>query len=530
MSMGETSLPPQWTETTLGEISEIQGGIQKGKKRSSSQLLRNVPYLRVANVQRGYLDLDVVQLIQATEEEISQLCLQVGDVLFNEGGDRDKLGRGWIWTGAISECIHQNHVFRARIIDRILNPKLLSWYGNTVGQQYFFDEGKQTTNLASLNSTKLKALPVLVPPQAEQVRILEAIESYLTRLDDAMATLEHVQHNLKRYRASVLKAAVEGRLVPTEAELARAQGRESEPASVLLERILAERRLRWEEAELAKLKAKGKVPKNDTWKTKYVEPAGPDINELPELPEGWCWSTLDALASVKGGITKGQPLNNASSYREVPYLRVANVQRGYLDLTIVKTIVASEKQIEELKLKPGDVLFNEGGDRDKLGRGWVWRGQLPECIHQNHVFRARIQADALSPELLSWYGNTSGQRYFFDEGKQTTNLASINMTKLRRLPVPLPPRAEQTRILEAVEAHLSVADSVVMSIHSQTVRCNRLRQSILKWAFEGRLVDQDPNDEPAEVLLERIRTERAVQPAHSARNRRQAPRASGGRR
>ena len=134
-----------------------------------------------------------------------------------------------------------------------------------------------------------------VAPVPEQHRIVEAIESYLTRLDDAIATLERVQRNLKRYRASVLKAAVEGRLVPTEAELARTEGREYEPASVLLERILAERRRRWEEAELAKLKAKGKAPKNDKWKAKYVEPAGPVTSELPELPEGWCWATVDQL-------------------------------------------------------------------------------------------------------------------------------------------------------------------------------------------------------------------------------------------
>ena len=132
----------------------------------------------------------------------------------------------------------------------------------------------------------------------EQHRIVEAIESYFTRLDDAVATLERVQRNLKRYRASVLKAAVEGRLVPTEAELARAEGRDYEPASVLLERILAERRRRWEEAELAKMKAKGKTPKDDKWKAKYKEPVAPDTSNLPDLPEGWCWATVEQLAST----------------------------------------------------------------------------------------------------------------------------------------------------------------------------------------------------------------------------------------
>ena len=125
-----------------------------------------------------------------------------------------------------------------------------------------------------------------MPPLPEQHRIVAAIESYFTRLDDAVATLERVQRNLKRYRASVLKAAVEGRLVPTEAELARAEGRDYEPASVLLERILAERRRRWEEAELAKLKAKGKTPKDDKWKAKYTEPVAPDTSDCRSCRRG----------------------------------------------------------------------------------------------------------------------------------------------------------------------------------------------------------------------------------------------------
>ena len=134
---------------------------------------------------------------------------------------------------------------------------------------------------------------VLAPPGEElTVRTNgEAEPPVVIADDDAVATLERVRRNLTRYRASVLKAAVEGRLVPTEAKLARAEGRSYEPASVLLERILAERRRRWEEAELAKMKAKGKVPKDDKWKAKYVEPIAPDTSELPDLPEGWCWAT-----------------------------------------------------------------------------------------------------------------------------------------------------------------------------------------------------------------------------------------------
>ena len=354
-------------------------------------------------------------------------------------------------------------------------------------------------------------------------RIVEALDSYLSRLDAAQAALERVQTNLARYRASVLQAAVEGRLVPTEAELARKQGRDYEPASVPCWNAS------WwsavsggKQAELAKMRAKGKEPKNDKWKAKYKEPVAPDASELPGLPEGWCWTSLDAVAEIQGGIQKGKKRKATDILRPVPYLRVANVQRGFLDLEEITEIQATDQEIEKLRLQSGDVLFNEGGDRDKLGRGWIWSAELPECIHQNHVFRARPIPEGVVPKYLSWYGNTRGMQYFFDEGKQTTNLASLNLTKLRNFPLPLPPGREQERICEAAEEMLSVESSMTEVASLARRRADRLRQSILKWAFEGRLVDQDPNDESAYVLLERIRAERetAAPKKHTRRKKR----------
>jgi len=347
------------------------------------------------------------------------------------------------------------------------------------------------------------------------------------------------QQNLKRYRASVLKAAVEGRLVPTEAELATKEGRSYEPANELLKRILVERRKKWIEnaAEKARTKAQEKARKagkhwthTDAVKTlekeraktakKYKEPASPDLSalgaqagttDLPDLPEGWCWTTVDSICDVQGGLAKGKHRKPSDVLKEVAYLRVANVQRGWLDLAEIKTIPATDDEISKLTLQRGDVLFNEGGDRDKLGRGWIWEDQVLECIHQNHVFRARIIDGAILPRLLSWYGNTKGQDYFFGQGKQTTNLASISLTRLRALPIPLPPLDEQCRIQLEVERLLSSIDAITSQVAASLARSSRLRQSILKWAFEGKLVEQDPTDESASLLLERIKAERSAE-------------------
>jgi type I restriction enzyme S subunit len=208
---------------------------------------------------------------------------------------------------------------------------------------------------------------------------------------------------------------------------------------------------------------------------------------------------------------------------EVPYLRVANVQRGYLDLRNVATIRVPSEKATALALRCGDVLFNEGGDRDKLGRGWIWSGEIDGCIHQNHVFRARLR-EGFEPRFVSWHGNTFGRTWFEANGRQTTNLASLNLTTLKAFPVPAPPLDEQRCIVARVEEQLSAIDALRAAIERAQKRSASLRRSVLERAFRGELVPQDPSDEPASVLLERIRAERAA--AETASGRRPQRRAT----
>jgi type I restriction enzyme, S subunit len=321
------------------------------------------------------------------------------------------------------------------------------------------------TTFKAIAGKVLRSIPIPVAPPDQQQRIVAEIEKQFSRLDEAVASLKRAQANLKRYKASVLKAAVEGKLT----EQWRKEHTDVEPASDLLKRIIAERQAKW--------KGRGK----------YKEPAALDTTNLLELPHGWVWTTLSVIAELKGGITKGQKRKPTDKLRMVPYLRVANVQRGFIDLTEVKEIEATEEEIAELALRKGDILFNEGGDRDKLGRGWVWDGQIKECIHQNHVFRARLNSPDIEPEFVSWHGNSFGQQYFFDEGKHTTNLASINMTKLSGLPVPLPSAAEQKQIVAEVERRLSMVEELEAEVTTNRQRAERLRQVILRKAFSGKL-------------------------------------------
>ena len=242
------------------------------------------------------------------------------------------------------------------------------------------------------------------------------------------------------------------------------------------------------------------------------------MSELWELPTTWCWTSIGDVTDVIGGGTPSttNPKNFEGSIPWITpadmsgYLRVANVQRGFLELSEVKTILATERDIAELTLRSGDVLFNEGGDRDKLGRGWVWRDEVANCIHQNHVFRMRPYLSEVLPELISHHGNTFGKAWFQNAGKQTTNLASINMTMLRMFPVPLGPADEQRELLNQLELQIEQIDLQEQAVELGLKQSTAQRQNILRAAFAGQLVPQDPSDEPASVLQERICAERAA--------------------
>lgn len=505
----DADLPIGWARATLPELIAGDGFVADGDWVESKDQDPNgeVRLTQLADVGDGeFRDRSHRFLTSERASKLRCTFLSEGDLMIARMPD--PLGRSCVFPGSHQKCVTAVDVCIVRPGSDGINNRWLMHFVNSPAFRAAVASLQSGSTRKRISKKNLCTLQVPVPTRDEQDRIAADLDSYLSRLQEAVAGLERVRRNLTRYRASVLQAAVEGRLVPTEAELARAEGRDYEPASELLKRILAERRRRWEEAELEKLKAKGRAPTGERWKERYPPPIGVASEAAADLPEGWCWTSLDAIADVQGGLAKGKKRKPGQRVRSVPYLRVANVQRGFLDLAHMKEIEATEDEIEQLRLLPDDMLFNEGGDRDKLGRGWVWSGEISECIHQNHVFRARPVAGSVRPEFVSWYANTVGQRYFFDEGRQTVNLASINKTKLRGLPIPLPPLAEQDRIATEVERLTSVDDAAVEQVANARLRCERLRQGVLAWAFEGKLVDRNPDDEPAAVLLERIRKSR----------------------
>jgi type I restriction enzyme S subunit len=454
------SIPEHWSWKTMDDIAEVVGG---GTPRTDRHEYYggDIPWITPADLS-GYNAKKIAagsRSITRTGLDNSGARLMPRDtVLFSS---RAPIG----YVAVAANPLSTNQGFKNFVVRDGVEPDYVYYYLQRA-RQFALDLASGTTFL-EISGKKAGQIPVPIPPVDEQIRVVAEIEKHFTRLDAGIAALDRVQTSLKRYRATVLKAAGEGRLVPHEATLARRDARSYETGDQLLNRVLLERRQHW------------------SGRGRYAEASLPEGAELPSIPVGWAWTTLDTIAEIKGGITKDQK-RKPSGARAVPYLRVANVQRGYLDLSEMKEILATKEEIAELALRPGDILFNEGGDRDKLGRGWVWSGQIPVCIHQNHVFRARLYDRALQPKFVSWYANWLGQRFFFDKGKHTTNLASISMSKLRLLPIPIPPPAEQIRIVVEVERVLSVIDALEVALAANVLRASHLRESILHRAFSGR--------------------------------------------
>ena len=191
--MGKALCPCGWSRMALSHIAEVQTGIAKGKVVNEPAV--TLPYLRVANVQDGHVNLSVIKEIKLKPSEVKRYTLKRGDVLFTEGGDFDKLGRGTVWNGEIEPCLHQNHVFAVRPDHHYLLPEFLAFYAASEhGRRYFQLSSKQTTNLASINSTQLKEFPVLLPPLPEQRKIAEILGTW----DDALTKLNSMRKAKER--------------------------------------------------------------------------------------------------------------------------------------------------------------------------------------------------------------------------------------------------------------------------------------------------------------------------------------------
>ncbi len=320
-----------------------------------------------------------------------------------------------------------------------------------------------TTRL-KLPQGPMKQIPLLVPSEKEQKRIVAEIEKQFTRLDAGVAALRRVHANLKRSRAAVLKSACEGKLVPTEAELAKAKGRKYETGEQLLKRILTERRKNW------------------SGRGKYKEPAAPDTTNLPELPEGWAWISLDQSCSK---ITDGEHLSPTTTDEGVCLLSAKDVREQGVLFDDPKFVSAGDAEQFRKRCDPerGDVLIVSRGAT--IGRICVVQTDAVFCLMGSVILLKPCLP--ISGKYLSLCLAENRAKVTLGLLSGSTAQQAIYIRDIRPFSIPLPPLAEQTRIVEEVERRLSMVEELESLVETNLQRATKLRQSILQKAFEGEL-------------------------------------------
>ena len=354
------------------------------------------------------------------------------------------------------------------------------------------------TTFLEISGAKAALIPFPLAPTAEQTRIVDKLEELLSDLDAGVAELKAAQKKLAQYRQSLLKAAVAGRLTKTW----RAQhGAPEESGAQLLARILRERRARWETKQLAKFEAQGKAPAK-AWQDAYPAPATPDISGLPKLPHGWVWSSLGQCFHVGVGAT---PSRKQPEYwdGETPWVSSGEVR--------FNRILATKEQISGLGLLNSSTRINPIGSvmLGMIGEGKT-RGQAAildiEAANNQNCAALWVSETDIAPEYVYYW---LWSRY--DEtrrGSSGNNQPALNKSIVEAIPFPLPPLSELAAVVALVEAGMAEASNQEAALEHALRQAAAQRKNILRAAFSGQLVPQDPNDEPASALLARIRAER----------------------
>jgi type I restriction enzyme S subunit len=461
---GQPPIPTHWAWARLGTLGEIVSGTTKGRDLRGRKVA-SYPYLRVANVQRGFLDLNVMKEIEIPVEELDKYRLLPGDVLFTEGGDWDKLGRSVVWNGEINPCIHQNHVFRARLALPALEPRWVSMYSNSpVGRAYFMDAAKQTTNLASINATQLRACPIPVPPLAEQRRIVAKVDQLMALLDDLQAKQGNRLRTVTRATTACLDA-----LTPadTPEEVNDAWKRVAGNWRVLFDRPEAVNKAR---TAILALSIRGLL-------TGGAGSAGGGEDVLPPLPTDWCWRKVEDVGELKLGRQRSPKNHNGPHMRK--YLRVANVFEARIDTSDILEMNFDPEEAKRFALAPNDILLNEGQSTELVGRPAIYRGEVPGACFQNTLIRFRPHDYLTSEYALIVFRAYMRIGRFVSEAQQTTNMAHLSLGRLAVIEFPLPPLAEQKRIVARVDQLMALCDDLEANLRRRDDRAGKLVAAVV---------------------------------------------------
>jgi type I restriction enzyme, S subunit len=450
-----TNPPLAWPKVRIGDaLKLINGRAFKATEWAKS----GTPIVRIQNLNNPDASFNYFQ-----GELPSKFLIQDDELLFAWSGTPGTSFGAHIWRGG--KAWLNQHIFKVMFDQAQFDKKFLQLAINQNLAEYI-RAAHGAAGLAHITKGKFEESELPVPPLPEQREIISEIDKQFTRLDAGAAALRRVQTNLKRYRAAVLKAACEGRLVPTEAELTRAEKRKFETGKELLARILNERCRIW----------KGR--------RQYREPAAPNATDPQSLPEGWTWATAEQLTDENRSITYGVIKLGAPVHDGVHVLRSSDVRHLRLDLQGVKRVAPDiAGEYRRTFLKGGEVLITVRGT---LGGVVVVPRECAGFNISREVAMLAMVEPAIAKIAAIFIGSAPLQRWLAQRAKGIA-YTGINIETLKELPVPLPPLAEQARIVAEVERRLSVVEELEAAVSDNLQRTSRLRQSILQNAFSGKL-------------------------------------------
>jgi type I restriction enzyme S subunit len=496
------AIPSSWEWSTIGEV--VQERVQQSGPRTSDSFL----YVDISSIDTSIKKIVEPKTIPTAEAPSrARQNIQPHDVLVSM--TRPNLNAVAIVPEGFHAAISSTgfDVLRAHKIE----PRWLFYLVQTSAFVESMSTLVQGALYPAIRPRDVRGFRIPIAPIKEQRRIVAEIEKEFTRLEAAMAALQRVRANLKRYRAAILKASFEGRLVTTEAELARRENRPYEPAAALLQRILAEHRSYWEDDQLAKFKALRVVPKDTSWKTKYPRPVAPDTKEVGNAPEGWVWASPDQIASPEDYSLAIGPFGSnlkVSDYKDsgIPLVFVRNIRtHNYVnDLKYV-----SPEKAEELRphwVAGGDILITKMGDPP--GDSSIYPKHLPTAIITADCIKFRLTSQIPFAEFFVYAIRSDLVHSQILSITKGVAQLKVSLSRFRSIALPLPPLKEQERITEVLEREFATIAKLDNEITTALLRASRLRQAILNSAFIGKLVPQDPSDEPAEKLLDMIRANR----------------------
>lgn len=490
------TLPKGWAKVTLDDVVEVRdferepvNSSERAGRLEGKSKTELFPYYG-ATGQVGWID-------DYRSEGDQVLLGEDGAPFLDQNRDKAYIVNGRYWVN--------NHAHVLRGVEGVMSNRFLAHQLNLTDYHEFVTG---STRL-KLTSAAMKKIPLLVPPADEQTRIVEKLEELLSDLGAGVAELKAAQRKLAQYRQSLLKAAVEGALT---ADWHAAHGQPKESGAELLQRILSERRARWEQKQLARFAEQSKTPPKG-WQAKYPEPVAADLTDLPALPKGWAWATVDQCAVDEDGITDGPFGSNLKSehYTESGpgVIRLQNIGDGRFLGALAHISEERYGRLRKHAVIEGDVIVAMLGE--ELPRSCAVPAGIAPAIVKADCARVRLNPELVPPALAVAVLNAEPTRQRVNRLVKGVGRPRINLGHIRSIAIPLPPRAEQDRVLDVLSESLQSCDNQNLAIERGFSLSAAQRKNILKAAFAGQLVPQDPTDEPASELLARILEERTKQ-------------------